>query len=102
RLEQQLRSAPRGGSTGWRIADLMRAGSVFGTSIAGHRPLGREDRTVLGTVAAIALLGGVVFALVPRVVGFGLAALLVWMGIVTGLRAFMEARKARQEGRPDV
>jgi hypothetical protein len=97
RLEREIRSGARGSSSGWRMADLMRAGSVFGTAIAGHRPLGREDRTVLGTACAAALTGAILFALFPSVLGWVLAVLLAWLGIVTGVRAYMEAREARSE-----
>jgi uncharacterized membrane protein HdeD (DUF308 family) len=75
----------------------MRAGSVFGTAIAGHRPLGREDRTLLGTVSAVTLVVAALFALFPNVLGWVIAALLGWLGIVTGVRAFVEARQARRE-----
>jgi uncharacterized membrane protein HdeD (DUF308 family) len=77
----------------------MRAGSVFGSAIAGHRPLGREDRTLLGTVSAVTLLFALLFALFPSVLGWAIAVLLGWLGIVTGVRAFMEAREARLEER---
>jgi cardiolipin synthase len=97
RLERELRGAMRGTSSGWRLADLMRAGSVFGTAIAGHRPLGREDRTLLGTVSAVTLVVAALFALFPNVLGWVIAALLGWLGIVTGVRAFVEARQARRE-----
>jgi cardiolipin synthase len=99
RLERELRGAMRGSSSGWRLADLMRAGSVFGTAIAGHRPLGREDRTLLGTVSAIMLVFALLFAFFPNVLGWTIAVLLGWVGIVTGLRAFVEARGARLEER---
>jgi cardiolipin synthase len=97
RLEQGIRSGIRGGgSTGWRLADVMRAGSVFGSAIAGHRPLGREDRTLLGTVSAVSLVLAVLFAIFPSIFGWAVAVVLGWAGIVTGVRAFIEARKARE------
>jgi cardiolipin synthase len=98
RFERELRGG-RGGSTGWRLADLMRAGSVFGSAIAGHRPLGREDRTLLGTASAMILAAAALFAIFPSIFGWLVAALLGWLGIVTGVRAFMEARNARMEER---
>jgi cardiolipin synthase len=99
RLERELRGIRASGSSGWRLADLMRAGSVFGTAIAGHRPLGREDRTLLGTVSAVTLGVALLFAIFPNVFGWAIAVLLAWLGIVTGVRAFMEAREARIEER---
>ena len=82
---------------------LSPAGNVaaFGTAIAGHRPLGREDRTVVGTVSVAALVAAGLFALFPAVLGWTLAILLGWLGLVTGVRAFLEARKARLEGEGD-
>ena len=100
RFERELRGAGRGGgSTGWRLADLMRAGSVFGSAIAGHRPLGREDRTLLGTASMIILGAAALFAIFPSIFGWTVAVILGWLGIVTGVRAFIEARNARIEER---
>jgi cardiolipin synthase len=96
RLEREIRSGGKA-SARWRMADLVRAGSVFGTAIAGHRPLGREDRTVLGTVAAMVLVMAALFALFPTVLGWFVAVLLAWLGIVIGVRAFLEARESRGE-----
>jgi cardiolipin synthase len=97
RLERQLKTSR--GSTGWRMAVLARAGTVFGNALAGHRSLGREDRTVLGTAAVALLVAALVFALFPRIVGWTVAVILLWMGIVTGVRAFVQARQARREER---
>jgi len=104
RLERELRSGSRGGTSGWGmgIADLVRAGSVFGSSIAGHRPLAREDRTVLGTVSVLAIVGALLFGFFPGVFGLMIALVLGWLGLVTGLRAYMEAREAKLEGRRDA
>jgi cardiolipin synthase len=101
RLERQIRTGggSKGGSASRRMAALARVGSVFGTAIAGHRPLGREDRTVLGTVSAVVLLSAALFALVPTVVGWALAIVLAWLGLVMGTRAFLQARNARREER---
>ena len=99
RLERELRSPVKAGSTGWRMADLVRAGSVFGTAIAGHRPLGREDRTVLGTVSGIVLVLAALFAIFPSVAGWIGAILLGWLGTVIGVRSLLEAREARNEER---
>ena len=97
RLGRGLREGART-PTGWRMANLVRAGSVFGTAIAGHRPLGREDRTVLGTVAAVALVAAVLAAWLPWIVRWAVAVLLAWLGGAVGLRAFLEAREARALG----
>ncbi len=37
------------------MAPLVRAGSLLGGALAGNRPLGREDRTVLGTLSVAIL-----------------------------------------------
>ncbi len=94
RLEWQLRNRA-GGSTGWRIADFVRAGSIFGDALAGHRPLGREDRTILGTVSTMALVAAVLVALIPSWAGWALAAVLAWVGGTGAVRAFLEKRRAR-------
>jgi hypothetical protein len=99
RLERQLRSGAgtKGGSVSRRIAALARAGSVFGTAIAGHRRLGREDRTVLGTVSVAVIISAVLFAVFPTVVGWALAVVLAWFGAVMATRALIQARRARRE-----
>jgi cardiolipin synthase len=94
RLERQIRR--RGsGSTGLRIADLVRASSIFGDALAGHRPLGREDRTILGTVSSAALVLAVVIAIVPHWAGWVLAVALAWIGGTGSVRAFLAKRRAR-------
>lgn len=103
RLTREIRSRELGtreaGARGLRISDVVRAGSIFGDALAGHRPLGREDRTVLGTVAAFVLPLAVVAAIFPRVAGWTMAAVLGWFGATAGLRAAWEAHRARQERR---
>jgi hypothetical protein len=85
-----------GGSTGWRIADFVRAGSIFGDALAGHRPLGREDRTVLGTVSTVALILAVLIALAPHWAGWTLVVVLGWIGGTGTVRAFLAKRRARE------
>jgi cardiolipin synthase len=82
---------------GLRISDVVRAGSIFGDALAGHRPLGREDRTVLGTVALLILPVAVLSAIFPQFAGWTLAALLGWLGGTAGVRAALEARRARRK-----
>ena len=101
RLEREIRAVGKSPAPS-RLAALMRAGSVFGTAIAGHRPLGREDRTVLGTVSVTVLVLAVCFAIFPRAVGWSFAALLTWLGLVTGIRAFIERRQSLDEGRKEA
>lgn len=79
-----------------RVADLLRAGSTFGQALAGRRMLGREDRTVLGTVAVMLFAAALLFALMPKVAGYGVAAILAWFAIITGVRAGAQAREARR------
>ena len=54
----------------WRLAQLVRAGVSFSDALAGHRVLGREDRTILGTVAIIAISSAVVVGFFPLVFGW--------------------------------
>ena len=89
----------RAPGSGLRVADVVRAGSALGDAIAGSRSLGREDRTVLGTVAGSLLIVGVAAATFPRAAGWSLAALLVWLGITMGIRAWAAARRARKADR---
>jgi cardiolipin synthase len=104
RLTREFRSESMGGGS-FRFSDVVRAGSLFGDALAGHRPLGREDRTVLGTVAVLILPLAVLAAIFPRVAGWVLAVLLAWFGGTAGVRAALEARRARRshhlEGQPD-
>lgn len=87
----------RGGMSGWTVADLVRAGSALGDAIAGHRTLGREDRAVLGTVSVILVVGALVAAIFPRFIGWSLALVLGWLGIVTTVRALAQVRRGRRE-----
>ena len=65
--------------------------------MAGQRSLGREDRTLLGTVALV-LVGLALFAwFLPEVLGALVAGIAGWLGLVTGVRGFMQWRRARQE-----
>lgn len=81
------------------MAGLVRAGSAFGGALAGNRTLGREDRTVLGTVAVAFLVLGAVAFFLPTLVGWAFAAVALWFGAVAGIRAFAQARRARAEER---
>ncbi len=92
RLEHWRHSPDRGG---WRISDLVRAGSTLGDAIAGRRLLEREARTVLGTAAGILMGLALLFALFPKTVAWTFAALLGWLGVTAGARALAEARRAR-------
>ena len=94
RLEEIRRS--RGHGT-WHLADLVRAGSAFGDAIAGHRVLGREDRTVLGTVAVLVLFVAIVSGFFPSLIGWIVAVISGWFGIVLAARALYQAREARRE-----
>ncbi|MFP3948095.1 MAG: phospholipase D-like domain-containing protein [Longimicrobiales bacterium] len=98
RLEEIRRSKAYGT---WHLADLVRAGSAFGDAIAGHRVLGREDRTVLGTVAVLVLFIAVASGFFPSLVGWIVAVISGWFGIVLGARAIYQAREARREERAE-
>jgi cardiolipin synthase len=95
RLER-WRQGPRA-TTPWRVADLVRAGSALGDAIAGRRTLGREDRTVLGTLALSVLVLAAVSAFFPWIVGWFVAFMAGWFGIVLAVRAALQARRARRE-----
>ena len=77
------------------MAPLVRARGALGDSLAGDRPLGREDRTVLGTVSALILSAAVIAALFPTFVGFTVAIVAGWFGLTTGIRAYLQSRRAR-------
>ena len=95
RLEK-WRQGPRGAAT-WRVADLVRAGSTLGDAIAGRRTLGREDRTILGTLAIGTLAVAVVAGFFPWIVGWIVAFVAGWFGIVLAVRALHQARRARNQ-----
>lgn len=83
--------------SGLTVADVVRAGSTLGDALAGSRLLGREDRTVLGTFATTLLIAGVAAASFPRITGWVLAAVLIWLGVSMGIRALAQRSLARQE-----
>jgi cardiolipin synthase len=96
RLEQHIRTL--GQSPGrLTLASIVRAREVFEGALAGNRTLGREDRTVLGLVSVVLLAVAVVGAIIPAVVGWLLVISAGWFGLTTGVRAFLQARKARAE-----
>ncbi len=98
RLEHWRHSPDRGG---WRISDLVRAGSTLGDAIAGRRLLEREARTVLGTAAGILIGLSLLSAFFPRTVAWTFAAVLGWLGLTAGGRAWAEARRARSGPAPE-
>ena len=95
-LTERLEALMDAGSTTrpWRLAHFMRAGASFGGALAGHRTLGREDRTILGTVSVMAIGAAVVVGVFPRVFGWAGAFVLLWLGVVTGVRAVWHRMKA--------
>ena len=78
-----------------RLAQFMRAGASFGGALAGHRTLGREARTILGTVSVMAIAAATVVAFFPRAFGWAGASVLLWLGVVTGVRAVWHRMRAR-------
>ena len=98
RLGRELQDrSKRRRSKGWRLAVLVRAGRALGGALAGHRTLGREDRTVLGTGALLLIVIAAFAALLPDVVGWFVTIIAGWLGAVPGMRAFTQARNARLE-----
>ncbi len=81
------------------MASVVRASEVLGDALAGNRTLGREDRTVLGMMSVVVLVFAVVAALAPTVVGYALALVAGWIGLTTGTRAWLQARRARARER---
>ena len=69
-------------------------------ALAGHRTLGREDRTILGTVAIIAISSAAVVGFFPLVFGWALALVLAWLGIVMGFRAVWHRFRAQDSNPP--
>jgi cardiolipin synthase len=99
RLEQQIRSMGTGQAGRLRIAPFVRVGASLGDALAGNRPLGREDRTVLGTLSVMVLVPAVLAALFPAVMGWAVAVTGLWFAVILGVRAFLQARRARAEER---
>jgi cardiolipin synthase len=95
--ERLERALERGGGRRVGMAPLVRAGSVLGGALAGNRPLGREDRTVLGTLAVATLVVALLAALLPTVIGWAVALVAFWFGAVMGFRAWAQARRAHIE-----
>jgi cardiolipin synthase len=91
--------AKRGKGTGWKLANLVRAGSTLGSAIAGHRSLGPEDRSLLGAVALLFVTLAAFAGFFPEVIGWIVAAIAGWLGVVTAVRAYIQARAARNEER---
>jgi cardiolipin synthase len=77
------------------LASLVRAREALGSALAGNRRLGREDRTMLGTLSFTILVFAVVAALVPTLIGWVVAILAAWLALTTGVRALLQARRAR-------
>jgi len=80
------------------MAPLVRARGALGDSLAGDRPIGREGRTVLGTVSAIILSTAIIAAFFPTFVGAMVAVVAGWFGLTTGIRAYLQSRRAWSEG----
>ena len=64
----------RGKGTGWKLANLVRAGTSLGSAIAGNRALGREDRTLVGTLAFFLVGLALTAGFFPVAVGWFIAA----------------------------
>jgi cardiolipin synthase len=82
----------------WRLAHFVRAGTSFGGALAGHRTLGREDRTILGMVSVISIMAAALVGFFPRVFGWIGAFVLLWLGLVTGVRAGWHRWRAHDPG----
>ncbi|HSG08995.1 MAG TPA: phospholipase D-like domain-containing protein [Longimicrobiales bacterium] len=101
-LQERLARMRSRGAGRLGMAPLVRAGSALGGALAGNRPLGREDRTVLGTLSIGILLVAILAGLFPTIVGWTVAAAAFWFGAAMGIRAFAQARRGRAEEREGV
>ena len=93
RLSRELRARGRARIS---TAPLLRVGAALGDALAGNRPLGREDRAVLGTLSVVILLFAGIAALVPTLVGWAFALVAAWFGATTGVRAYLQSRLGRR------
>ncbi len=89
-----LQKSPAGGQA-LTLADLVRVGATLGDAIAGHRLLGPEDRTALGTITLLILAVAAAGAIFPKFMGWGVALLFGWLGSVLALRAIAQWWRAR-------
>jgi cardiolipin synthase len=98
---KQLRQdRPRGQAQGRvTLASLVRAREALGAALAGNRRLGREDRTMLGTLSFAILVLAVLAALMPTLAGWVVAITTGWLALTTGARALLQATRARHEER---
>ena len=85
-----------------RLPQLVRASVSFTDALAGHRTLGREDRTILGTAAIMAISAAAVVGFFPLAFGWAFALALAWVGIVMGFRAIWHRLRAQEPTSPDV
>ena len=95
RIERIRRSVNMQSGAG--LASLVRAGSATLDALAGRRTLDRENRTVLMTGSAVVVVLAVLAALKPAIAGWAVAAVLGWLGVTSGLRGLVQARRARKE-----
>jgi cardiolipin synthase len=94
RLEQRIRAL--GDAPGQiTLAPLVRASAALGEALAGDRTLGREDRTVLGTVSVMIAAVAILAWFFPTAVGWVVWAVTAWLAVTTGIRAYLQARRAR-------
>ena len=98
RLEHQIRTIGQAPGR-LTLASIIRAREAFGNALAGNRQLGREDRTVLGLAATVLIVVAVFSALLPALMGWVVVVTAGWLGLTTGARAFLQARRARAEER---
>jgi cardiolipin synthase len=101
RLEQNIRTLGQAPGR-LTLASIVRAREAFGGALAGNRPLGREDRTVLGLVSIVLLAVAALASFVPALVGWVVVISAGWFGLTTGVRAFLQAQRARADDRARV
>jgi cardiolipin synthase len=99
-IHERIEQRPRGQAQGrLTLASLVRAREALGAALAGDRRLGREDRTMLGTLSFGILVIAVIAAIMPTLTGWAVAVSAGWLALSTGARAYLQARQGRGEER---
>ncbi len=88
------RSRRAGGSAGRAAAGAMRIGNTIGAAFTARRTLGHEEASLAGRAGALLLALGVSTALLPRLVAFPLAAVVLWLGLALLVKAYRLRRSA--------
>jgi len=97
-IQERIEQRPRGQAQGrLTLAALVRAREALGAALAGNRRLGREDRTMLGTLSFGIFVIAMVAAVLPTLTGWVVAVSAGWLALSTGARAYLQALRGRRE-----